>query len=134
MPEKNVHKAAPIIVGLLACFLLLVTARHIVHAASTTIPCGDTQALINAITQANQFAAEDTLHLSPGCVYILDKVEQIGTQGNNGLPIITAPLIIYGHGAVLERVLVDDAYAFRFFESAEGIHLTIEKLKLTNGG
>lgn len=95
----------------------------------TPVPC-DADALADAIKQANG-AGGGALDLTAGCTYTLVS-PQPGTI--DGLPPVTAPIRINGHGATITRSASAGTPAFRVFEvpSASGA-LTISALTLSNG-
>lgn len=109
-------------------FVLLVLAL----GACTPDPCS-TAYLVQAINNANASpATTDTINLDPGCVYELNAVEDT-TDGSNGLPSITSPVIINGYGATIRRGLNSQKMALRLFHiSASGV-LTLRDVTLFDG-
>ncbi len=113
--------------------------------ADISVACGDTLALINAITKANNESTNpgpDTLILA-NCVYTLYQAYQINgiteitsTFGKAGLPAITSSIIISGRGATIQRALTatnDFMGSFRLMTVGQGGDLTLYDLTLKNG-
>lgn len=96
------------------------------------VDCGDYKGLIEAIEIANGTPTTlDTIELAKNCVYELDQIHN-NTQGNNGLPPITSPILINGHGAVIMRS--DKAVEeFRLFHVSSAGALNLKDLSLSNG-
>ena len=89
--------------------------------------------LITAINNANASpATEDTIVLSPGCVYELTSVDNY-TDGSNGLPSVVSPIVINGNGATIQRSLTSGTPAFRIFHVSNIGMLTLNNLTLVNG-
>ncbi|MGH7962787.1 MAG: choice-of-anchor Q domain-containing protein, partial [Candidatus Binatia bacterium] len=89
--------------------LLLTLGRG--HALATTfnVPCvdgvGDTAALIQAITAANNETANpgtDTIVLGPSCLHTLTTPIS-ADRGPAGLPVITSNITIQGNGSTITR-------------------------------
>src|SRR5262245_28209827 len=93
------------------------------HAARFSCPSGNVTCLIASINTANLTSDEDTIFLEPG-TYTLTSVDN-DTDGPNGLPSITTPIIIRQDDlqAVIERD--PEASFFRIFHVAAGgrLHL-----------
>ncbi len=73
-------------------------------AATINVACGDVTGLRNAITDANATAGADTIEIadaSPCTFSLTNPVDP--AAGGIGLPIVTAPLTVNGHGATIER-------------------------------
>jgi hypothetical protein len=87
------------------------------RAAKIPVACGDTEALIDAIEEANQAPNADTIVLGEGgdpCTYELDEpAEGAGWYGPNGLPAIASPITIDGNGSTIRRK--PSAARFRIF-------------------
>jgi hypothetical protein len=99
----------------------------------TPIPCGDTQALIEAIKIANTDPATlDIIELDANCIYKVDAVFD-ASAGNTGLPNITSPIRILGHGSTIIRVDNPGTDKFRLFYVAPAGDLTLSELTLENG-
>ncbi|MFW5692219.1 MAG: choice-of-anchor Q domain-containing protein [Chloroflexota bacterium] len=82
----------------LLILLTLLTLQPVVaavHPAATTIPCGDTVALNNALFAASTNAAGDTISLAADCTYILTQPLTIAADGGQ-------PLTITGSGTILD--------------------------------
>lgn len=89
--------------------------------------------LVNSINTANSSPATiDVIDLVAGCIYELDSVEDT-TEGANGLPSITSPIIINGNGATIRRSLSTQKMALRLFHVAAGASLTLNDLTLLDG-
>ena len=89
-------------IGLLAVCLgtALLSSCSLPHV----VPCNVVD-LIQHINDANATpATTDTLVLTQGCVYPLDRVDN-ETEGANGLPTITSRIIINGNDAVIRRIV-----------------------------
>jgi Right handed beta helix region len=104
-----------------------------VQAKTFHCNAGDVKCLIDAINQANANGEKNTIRLQAG-TYTLTVVDN-DTEGPTGLPVITSPLTITGHGAettIIER----DASAppFRFFMVAASGTLSLKRLTLRGGG
>src|SRR3990172_4655972 len=84
-------------------FCLLLALASCNYPIVLHVGCGDSKALIEAIEIANGTpTTQDTIELAPNCVYELEQVHN-NTHGNNGLPPITSPIIINGHGSAIVR-------------------------------
>ncbi|MBI0383177.1 right-handed parallel beta-helix repeat-containing protein, partial [Streptomyces albiflaviniger] len=53
------------------------------------VPCGDTAALVNAVSEANSSPSGGSVALTTGCVYTLGSAAFTGANGADGLPLIT---------------------------------------------
>jgi len=100
------------------------------HAGTTSVACGGpgggTPGLIAAITASNGSVGADTIDLAAGCTYVLGAEHNPG----NGLPVITGPLTIAGHGAAIRR---SSATAFRILEVAPGGDLAVDHATIAGG-
>jgi hypothetical protein len=97
-------------------------------------PSCEANYLIYKINEANSTPVTlDTIDLPTGCVYTLTKVDNL-TNGNNGLPAITSPIIINGHGSTIQRA-TDALEYFRLFyvETFGQADLTLTELTLSGG-
>lgn len=94
-----------------------------------TVPCGDAAALVTAVGQAS--ASGGTVSLATGCVYTLTSVAATGTNGPDGLPVITGNVTITGTGATIRRGA--SAPDFRIAEVAPGGRLTVSGVTLSGG-
>ncbi len=98
----------------------------------TPNPCSAAY-LITTINNANASpTTEDTIDLSPGCLYELTTVDNY-TQGSNGLPSIISPIVINGNGATILRSLASGTPAFRIFHVSNIGALTLNDLTVSNG-
>jgi WD40 repeat protein len=70
---------------------------------SLTIPAADTSALLTAITSANGTPEADTICLEAG-TYTLTTSHNSGSDGANGLPVITSDITLHGLGAGAEII------------------------------
>jgi hypothetical protein len=116
-------------IGLLAICLgaALLSSCSLPHS----VPCNVLD-LIQHINDANATPGTlDTLNLAQGCVYQLDRVDN-ETEGANGLPVITSPIIINGNDAVIRRSMAAQD-RFRLFYVAGNGDLTLNHLTLTAG-
>ncbi|MCP3980534.1 MAG: hypothetical protein GY716_14625 [bacterium] len=99
---------------------------------------GSTCTLVDAVTSANSDSAtggctagsgSDRIELTAGAT--LTTVNNSGGNGDNGLPIVTSPIIVDGGGFTVDRDA--GAPSFRFFDVASGGSLTLQDLTLSNG-
>jgi hypothetical protein len=112
------------------CLLLALASCNfpiVLHAG-----CGDSKALIEAIDIANGTPTTlDSIELAPNCVYELEQVHN-NTHGNNGLPPITSPIMIIGHGSAIVRS-DKSVEEFRIFIVLSAGALSLNDLSLSNG-
>ncbi|MFJ6673703.1 hypothetical protein ACIQMJ_21550 [Actinosynnema sp. NPDC091369] len=96
------------------------------HAAVITVPC-DPVALVESVAAATDSPGEDTLALTPNCVYTLPRpaVE----AGEEGLPRVRGRLVIRGNDATVRRA--PDAPQFRLISNWGD--LTLDRVTLTGG-
>jgi len=92
-----------------------------------------TSYLITKITAANVDPSPETIELAPNCVYELDEIDNANTYGDNGLPVISTPIIIKGYNATITRSTVAGTPEFRFFYINPSGNLTLENVIITNG-
>ncbi|MFD7614423.1 right-handed parallel beta-helix repeat-containing protein [Streptomyces sp. NPDC059828] len=85
----------------------------------------DPNALVAALVELNENRGGD-LVLAKDCTYTLTT-----NLDGNGLPRITQPISIFGHGATIARAA--NADQFRLFEVGPGGDLKLRKLTLTRG-
>ena len=98
----------------------------------TPDPCSAAY-LIAAINNANATpATEDTIDLSPGCLYELTSVDNF-TDGSNGLPSIVSTIVIKGNGATIQRSFTSGTPAFRIFHVSNIGMVTLNDLTVSNG-
>ncbi|HEX2906122.1 MAG TPA: hypothetical protein VHO69_04635, partial [Phototrophicaceae bacterium] len=95
----------------------------VLNGTSSAVP--DVAGLIQAIEQAN-FDGYGTIYLKPNTTYALTSAY----SGQNGLPVITSNISIYGGNATISRAA---AAPFRLFEVAPGTHLYLQEVTLING-
>jgi hypothetical protein len=103
------------------------------QAEDYTVGCNANE-LISAIGSANNSPGASRIALDGACVYVLTEANSTGSNGPNGLPLITAAggqLTIIGNGATIVRD--GGAPIFRLFEVAPGAGLTLVDLELRNG-
>jgi len=105
---------------------LLVIAAPAAYGG-TAVGCTTTD-LVNAVTTANSHGG-GTLSLAANCNYTLSSGPYNDNDGPDGLPIITAPLIINGGGATISRSA--SAPHFRLLEVSSS--LTVNNLTLSGG-
>lgn len=97
----------------------------------TPPPCS-VDFLISSINNANDSSATTTIELAAGCTYILETIDNI-TNGNNGLPSITSPIIINGNDAIIRRNLRDPRVPFRLFHISGQGELFLNRITLLDG-
>jgi len=89
--------------------------------------------LISAINAANSSpATEDIIDLPYQCVYELTAVDNF-TDGSNGLPSITSPIIINGNESTILRSFSSGTPAFRIFHVSNMGMITLNDLYISNG-
>ncbi|MFN8445580.1 MAG: choice-of-anchor Q domain-containing protein [Caldilineaceae bacterium] len=93
------------------------------------VGCGDSAALIVAISAANGDQQSDTINLQP-CIYPLTAVNN-NVEGNNGLPAITSDLTIIGNGAII--TVNNPITLTRIFQIGSGDSLTLTNITLEGG-
>jgi predicted outer membrane repeat protein len=94
------------------------------------VPANDTNALIAAIATANLNGNDpDTICLEGGS-YSVTGVYVSLSEGADGFPLISSPMVILGNGATITRA--SSSY-FRFFEITTTGSLTLDNVTLTNG-
>lgn len=110
-------------------FLFIVPVQK-TQAADFTV--NDAASLIAAINTANANGEADLITLSANIT--LTAIDNVGTDGNNGLPVITADggnsLIINGNGFTINRASASD---FRIIEIASGANLSLNNLTVSDG-
>lgn len=87
--------------------------------------------LIKAINNANLIGGTHTLQLAAECVYSLTTIDNVGTNGDNGLPKIASNITISGSNSIIERSIW--AAEFRFFEVTKGFSLNLQGVTLRRG-
>ncbi|MYU19511.1 right-handed parallel beta-helix repeat-containing protein [Streptomyces sp. SID8361] len=95
------------------------------------VPCGDTAALIAAVSEANSSPTGGSVALTTGCVYTLGAAAFTGPNGADGLPLITRDVTISGTQATIRRSA--SAADFRIAEVAPGGSLTLNGVTFSGG-
>jgi len=98
-------------------------------AAQAAVAC-DEASLVTAINQANS-AGGGNIPLTPGCTYTLTGSNGSGTNGPDGLPIITTAISLTGNADVITRSTA--APDFRIAEVSTAGSLTLTSVTLSNG-
>jgi hypothetical protein len=98
-------------------------------AAQAAVAC-DEASLVTAINQANS-AGGGNIPLTPGCTYTLTSSNGSGTNGPDGLPIITTAISLTGNADVITRSAA--APDFRIAEVSVAGSLTLTSVTLSNG-
>jgi Big-like domain-containing protein len=120
--------------------LLMAAAPSSAGAATFNVACGNTAALSSAITSANSTTTADTIEVTGApcgsgatAGFVLTTAAAPGSGGNDtGLPIVTQPLTINGHGATIQRA--SSAPSFRLlFANGVAAALTLHDLVLSGG-
>ncbi|MFD0202415.1 MULTISPECIES: hypothetical protein [Saccharothrix] len=124
--KKTGRRTAAPVATAVATLGALVLPASPAHAAVIAVPC-DAAALVDAVAAANAAPGEDTLTLTPNCVYTLTRpaVE----EGAEGLPRITGKLTVQGNDATIRRA--PDAPQFRLISNWGD--LTLDRVTLTGG-
>jgi len=112
-----------------ATVLAVAITASVPVAAQADVACTE-PALIAAITTANG-AGGGNVVLTPGCTYTLTSSHSTGTQGPNGLPIITTAITLTGNANVIARAAL--ALPFRIVEVSNTGQLTVKSTMLSNG-
>ena len=123
MAGRRSAGVAAVTAGVLGLALLLVAGA----SAKTVInvPCRGQSVLVAAINAANS-AGGGTINLDRRCVYDLTSVDN---SGENGLPVVTTPITVVGHGAT-----IDGTGSVRVFEvDGPGGGLSLSDLTITGG-
>ncbi len=90
--------------------------------------------LSEAIDAANADPWLNFIELTAGAIYTLNAADNTdASYGANGLPVITSPVTINAHGAVIERSSAAGTPAFRLFQVGSGGTLTLNQITLRNG-
>ena len=109
--------------------VLLLPPTHSVQAKTYDVLPTDTKGLIEAINKANANPGPDTINLYHS-TYNIGAVNN-GTNGANGLPVITSDITINGDGSTIERNQFADA--FRIFHVGKEGKLTLNKVTIKDG-
>ena len=128
-----------VVLGLMASVLVLITTGTPVKAAGTTsVACGNVAALTTAINNANANVDADTIDITgaPCTFTITVPAVNAGANGNStGLPLVTTPITILGHGATIERSAALPAtttFRILFANTASG-NLNLQDLTIKGG-
>jgi hypothetical protein len=97
--------------------------------AQAAVAC-DEASLVTAINLANS-SGGGNLPLTPGCTYTLTSSNGSGTNGPDGLPLITTAISLTGTADVITRSAA--APAFRIAEVSAAGSLTLTSVTLSNG-
>ena len=115
---------------LLIVNFLFVLSPAVVEAKILPVGCSE-NALIIAINQANSAGGANTLDLAERCAYTIDRVNNVGELGDNGLPQITSDITVNGNNAIILRG--DEAPEFRLFQVNDGAALGLKEITLRKG-
>src|SRR5437764_15059121 len=88
---------------------------------------GDSAGLVTAINNANQGTGPTTITLAHHCTYTLTS----SPDGSNGLPVITASIVLNGSGSTITRD--SGAPVFRIFEIGTTGTLTASNVIVSGG-
>jgi hypothetical protein len=132
MNTRKSMLSATVVLGALVAFAGL-PAGVALAGTGINVPCsgpgGGAAGLVAAINAANA-ARGGTISLAPRCTYTLTAADN-NSFGGNGLPVITAPIIIAGAHATIAR---HSAQHFRIFEvDGPGGSLAASALTITGG-
>ena len=105
-------------------------------APTVTVPCGGpgggAAGLVAAVSAADA-GGGGTIRLDGGCIYTMVNPDN-GTDGGNGLPVITAPVTIVGQGGTSIARSASPATAdFRIVEVGPTGALTLNSVAVTGG-
>ncbi|GJQ59124.1 MAG: hypothetical protein D8M57_04885 [Candidatus Scalindua sp. AMX11] len=107
---------------------------HTIYGVVFTVPAGNVDALIKAIDAANANDEGDIINLEAG-TYNIMQINNNGTNGANGLPIITSSITITGAGAfttIIQKGNRNEPF-FRIIEVDFPGDLLIEGLTIRGG-
>jgi hypothetical protein len=112
-------------------------AAGVASSAGVTVGCDADEgvratALIQALTASNEYPGADVIDLAPGCTYTLTSLDNVGSRGNNGLPVITGDLTLNGNDATIRRDPLA-ASDFRILEIGDGVTVVISGLTIAHG-
>jgi hypothetical protein len=91
----------------------------------------DEVALENAITTANASSTGAVLNLTSHCTYKLTDLDNNGTQGPNGLPVVTNLITVNGWGATITPGW--PAPPIRILELEAGANVVLKNLTVSGG-
>ncbi len=103
------------------------------QAATIDVACSE-DALVAAVTQANNTPDPDTLTLAPGCTYSITASHGSAANGQEALPVITTDIEMTSPAtspATITRATT--APPFRIAEVSPTGKLTLTRVALTNG-
>lgn len=151
MPCKFLRPLVPVLLLGAILALLVLSQPPIAYAASITVAAGEVAvsannvcSLIEAIINANADnqsgstdciagSGTDTITLASNSTYTLTATNNT-TDGNNGLPSISSPIIIEGNGSTIERSAAGGTPDFRLFQiAASPGALTVKNATIKNG-
>jgi len=126
---RVVLSSTGLIAGLIAGFAGMAGAQAVPIA---TVACNDIAGLDAAIVAANAATGPSTIVLATGCVYTLTTAaDTSGTQGPDGLPIITNTVTLIGNATIIQRDL--EASDFRIAEVDTDGTLTVQGITVRFG-
>jgi hypothetical protein len=97
-----------------------------------TIPATDTTSLISAIITGNSAGSPYRICLS-NSTYTLTTSNNSGSDGANGVPVITSDITLHGLGAGATILRDSAAPAFRILKVDTGARLVLENLTISGG-
>jgi hypothetical protein len=107
---------------------IIATIPAAAQAAAVVVPCSES-ALVGAINTANAAPGDDTLNLAAGCTYQLTSSHGSGSDGADGLPVITSVIALVGTPNIITR----SGGLFRIAEVSSTGNLTLTRVTLDNG-
>ena len=139
--SKFVSRRLPVamVLGLVMSALVMVGTGVIARASGTTnVTCGDIPGLVTAINNANGNIDADTINITGApCTFSLTVPSvNAGPNGNStGLPLVTTPITILGHGATIERsAALPATTTFRIlFANGANANLNLQDLTIKGG-
>ncbi|GDY33556.1 hypothetical protein [Gandjariella thermophila] len=130
----NLSRYLATIVAMAGTAMLLTAAQAPSDRSGKVIACGDVTALVAAIQKANS-GGSGTIRVAPQCTYTLTvpQVPQVprSSAGADGLPVITATVIIIGYRTIIARSA--RAVPFRLFEIAPTGRLALGGVTVSGG-
>jgi len=116
----------------LAVLVLVVMYTPAAKANTFVVGPGDVSGLISARHSANDETGSpgpDEIVLATDSTYSLT----VQSENSNGLPAITSPISIFGHGSTVERRYADGTSYFRIIHVAASGDLTLDNVTIRNG-
>ncbi|MGH9276617.1 MAG: hypothetical protein ACRD12_00685 [Acidimicrobiales bacterium] len=101
--------------------------------AAVNINVGCSVGALKAAIVAANGGGGGTLALAPGCTYTLTTVDNTGSAGPNGLPVLSSPITVVGNSATIERSANLGTPEFRVLEVAASAALRADTLTIRNG-